>query len=228
MKKLALATACAAFLTITAVGAWANAIPPQVTLSSSSVGSVYFGNSGGTLSFWFSGTSGQCGHANCISGNALLDPQGITGQYWMWMVGGTPTLTGSPYDYDINMGSSTIYLEVKLGTNGSLGDLITAVSLSDMYGGPSPYPTLGGTIRDSTSTLMFLTDSFTPTGTGTIDYTLNMGNHRTVASLGVGQQTYGYLSSGEVNPSVPEPSSLALLGTGVLGLAGVIRRKFKV
>jgi PEP-CTERM motif len=37
----------------------------------------------------------------------------------------------------------------------------------------------------------------------------------------------GNLSSGEITPSVPEPSSLALLGTGVLGLAGVIRRKFK-
>jgi hypothetical protein len=33
------------------------------------------------------------------------------------------------------------------------------------------------------------------------------------------------VSSGEFVPAVPEPSSLALMGTGVLGLAAIIRRK---
>jgi hypothetical protein len=37
-----------------------------------------------------------------------------------------------------------------------------------------------------------------------------------------------HISSGDTNVVVPEPGSLSLLGTGLLGLAGVVRRKLKV
>jgi len=79
----------------------------------------------------------------------LLDPQAVTGKYWTWMVGSAPTLTRNPNDYDVNQGSTTTWLEVMLGINGSLGDPIGSVALSDVYRGMSSYPAFGGTIATS-------------------------------------------------------------------------------
>lgn len=50
-------------------------------------------------------------------------------------------------------------------------------------------------------------------------------------SVNVGKGFFGDsagLSSGDTNLSVPEPGTLGLLGTGLVGVAGIMRRKFRI
>jgi hypothetical protein len=55
---------------------------------------------------------------------------------------------------------------------------------------------------------------------GTAQLTINVGKGFFSGSAG--------LSSGDTNLSVPEPGTLGLLGTGLVGIAGVMRRKFRI
>lgn len=229
MKRLAFATALLVLLTIAATGAWADAIPPQVTLGPPPPGvlgaakSIVFTKGVGSSSFDFSGKCG--GISQCISGSAELDPQVITATYTMWIKGPSPTITFvDPSDYSVSMGTATMFLDVKLGAGGSLGDLLGTVVLTDFYGVKGPAPTFDGTFT-TVSSSGALAAIFPPTTVGSIDFTVQLGKHPTFGPLPVGKTTAGYLSSGEVLGVVPEPTSLALLGTGVLGLAAVLRRK---
>src|SRR3974390_396177 len=228
MRKFVFPTvACLALLVLAASVALADAIPPQVTLSTGTNGRVVFPNTGTSINVSFNGTVADCGHANCLGGSAVLDlgTSQFSGHYSMWMVGGPINLPAGPPDYNVDMTSNptTIYLDVTL--DNSLGELKTDVILTGLTGGNTNRPSFDGTF---TSTMA--SGDFTPyypliTSLGQLDFTVRLPVSSILKPEPKNHVVKGYLSSGEVVSPVPEPGTLALMGTGILGLAGLLRRK---
>ena len=187
--------------------------------------SIDFTNSGGTLSGGSSGLS--LSGSTLIAVNNWFGSSGIiTGSLGSFSFTTGPLLSGSLSGGNATFANGGSFTINGNGTNGLPNGVIfsgvfagnSPVQLQEFSAGSTYWYTVSGTIQ---GTLSSGSKTFNTTG-ATVQ--LTVFTHKGPLADGGSVS----ISSGDTNIVVPEPGTLSLFGTGLIGLAGLVRRKLNL
>jgi hypothetical protein len=205
---------------LVALGAVA-AAQTQITIGASTSGTIQFSGAGQTQV----ALVGSCGQTNCVQGYGYLAAQ--AGTYDMWITGNNPLVsaTANPSVYAVNMNGGTLNFSFAIGQSSFTG----TIQLTTLKDGTIAPQFLGSlTVLNSSGIFASL---WSAGNVVPLDFTVTLPQGSALVDqvvAGTAGSTSGTLSSGEILAvTAPEPTSIALIGSGLLAVGGVLKRRMR-